>query len=118
MSSQTVGELTVGFVGKVHLTRKGQVTVPKHLRQQLQMESGAPLLLLQMGEALLLLPDVTEFEAVRRRIQETLAKTGHTPEEIMATLPDARRQVFQELYGLQVEQNEKPDEISEDDNAG
>ena len=102
MSSQ-IEEPTVGFVGKVHLTRKGQVTVPKPLRRQLQMESGASLLLLQMGEALLLLPDVTAFEAVRRRIQETLAKTGRTPEEIMATLPEARRQVFEELYGLEAD---------------
>lgn len=101
MYSETVEEPTVGFVGKVHLTRKGQVTVPKPIRQQLQMESGTALLLLQMGEALLLLPEMTEFETVRRRIQETLAKTGRTPEEIMATLPEARRRVFEELYGLE-----------------
>ena len=97
MYSETMKEPTVGFVGVVHLTRKGQVTVPKQLRQQLQIESGTALLLLQMGEALLLLPDMTEFETVRRRIQETLAKTGHTPEEILATLPEARRRVFEEL---------------------
>ncbi len=105
MYAETVGELTVGFVGKVHLTQKGQVTVPKPLRQQLQMESGTALLLLQLGEALLLLPEMTEFETVRRRIQETLAKTGRTPEEILATLPEARRQVFQELYGLEEEED-------------
>ncbi len=105
MYAETVEELTVGFVGKVHLTRKGQVTVPKPLRQQLQMESGKALLLLQLGEALLLLPEMTEFETVRRRIQETLAKTGRTPEEILATLPEARRQVFQELYGLEEEED-------------
>ena len=101
MYSKTVEEPTLGFVGKVHLTQKGQVTVPKSLRQQLHIESGTELWLLQVGTALLLLPDVTEFEIVRRRIQGALAKTGHTPEEIMATLPEARRQVFQEFYGLQ-----------------
>ena len=102
MYSETMKEPTVGVV---HLTRKGQVTVPKQLRQQLQIESGTALLLLQMGEALLLLPDMTEFETVRRRIQETLAKTGHTPEEILATLPEARRRVFEELYALDEDEN-------------
>ena len=113
----TAEESTVGFVGKVQMTQKGQVTVPKRLRKQLQMESGTALLLLQVGEALLLLPDITEFEMVRRRIRETLAKTGRTSEEIMATLPEARQQVFQELYGLQVERSEEPDEIGENDDA-
>jgi AbrB family looped-hinge helix DNA binding protein len=108
MYSETTETPTIGFVGKVHLTRKGQVTVPKNLRQQLQMESGTPLLLLQMGEALLLLPDVTEFESVRHQIQETLAKTGHTSEEIMATLPEARQKVFEELYGLQGDNDNRP----------
>ncbi len=101
MYSDTVEEPTVGFVRVVHLTRKGQVTVPKQLRQQLQMESGQALLLLQMGEALLLLPEMTEFETVRRRIQDALGKTGRTPDKILATLPEARRRVFEELYGLE-----------------
>ena len=105
MYSKTVDEPTVGFIDKVYLTRKGQVTVPKRLRQQLQMESGTALLLLQMGDALLLLPDMAGFETVRRRIQEALAKTGRTPEEIMATLPEARRRVFEELYGLEADED-------------
>ena len=115
--SSTVEESTVGFVGKVQMTRAGQVTVPKRLREQLQMESGTALLLLQVGEALLFLPDVTEFEAVRRRIEETLARTGRTSEEIMATLPEARRQVFRELYGLQIERSEDLEDIGKQEDA-
>jgi AbrB family looped-hinge helix DNA binding protein len=89
----------VGYVATVHLDKDGQVQMPKSARRRLRLKAGSALTMLQMGRGVLLLPEQEKFEAVCERIRRTLLKTGRTKREILATLPEARKRVFKELYG-------------------
>lgn len=99
MASEASEKVTVGYVTTVRMTGRGQVPVPKELRQRLCLSPGSPVAIIEWGNGLLLLPEQPDFEALCERIRQTLAKTGRSQEEILATLPEARRQVFEELYG-------------------
>ncbi len=83
----------------VQITRQGQVPVPKALWQRLHLSAGSTVAIVELGNGLLLLPEQPDFEIVCERIRQALAETGRTEQEILTTLPDARRFVFEELYG-------------------
>jgi bifunctional DNA-binding transcriptional regulator/antitoxin component of YhaV-PrlF toxin-antitoxin module len=99
MSITSEKPLDMESITTVHLNQRGQITLPKALRQQQRLEAGCTLRLLTLGEGLLLLPEQAEWEALLSRIRDTLAKTGRTADEILATLPAVRDRVFAELYG-------------------
>ncbi len=90
---------SVGYLATVHLDENGQVKMPQSARRRLRLKAGSALTMLQMGQGVLLLPEQEELEAVCERIRRTLLKTGRTKREILTTLPEARQQVFKELYG-------------------
>lgn len=81
------------------ITERGQVTVPKELRERLHLSAGREVALMLIGEGLLLLPQQPIVEEICNRLRKTIAKTGKTEKEILATLPEARRKVFETLYG-------------------
>ena len=83
----------------VKITRQGQVTLPKKLQQRLHLSAGNEVALVPIGEGLLLLPQQSIVEEICNRMRQTIAKTGKTEKEILATLPEARRKVFETLYG-------------------
>lgn len=90
---------SVGYVATVHLDKNGQVEIPQSARRRMRLKEGSALTMFQMGQGVLLLPEQEELEAVCERIRRTLLKTGRTKRDILATLPEARKRVFKELYG-------------------
>lgn len=99
MAARVSGGHSNGHVITVQMTRQGQVPVPKALRQRLHLSAGTTVAIVELGSGLLLLPEQPDFEVVCERIRQALAETGRTEQEILTTLPDARQQVFEELYG-------------------
>lgn len=83
----------------VRMNEQGEVAVPEPWRDRLDLRPGATLTLLPFGEGLLLLPEQTRLESVLQRIRARLAQTQHTPDDVLATLPEARARVFERLYG-------------------
>src|SRR5208283_4573277 len=95
VSQQAVLEyLTVTRIGE-----KGQVTVPKQFRENLGLESGAPFAVLRLGNGLILMPQQDHFERLCNRIGSALSSAGLTAKEVLATLPEARRRVYERRYG-------------------
>jgi len=42
---------------------------------------------------------MVEFDRATAHIQELLRKAGITPESVLATLPQIRKEIFEEFYG-------------------
>jgi len=99
MSTNFDKEHSLEDILTVKITPRGQITLPKKLRQRLHLSAGSEVALMSLGEGLLLLPQQPIAEAICNRMRQTIAKTGKTEEEILATLPEARRKVFEMLYG-------------------
>ena len=94
----TESTLPVEFLSTTYLGEKGQLTIPKQYREALTLTTGAPLAVLQLGSGLLLIPEQDRFRQLCDRLSAVF--TGHavSAKDLLATLPEARAQVYAELY--------------------
>jgi hypothetical protein len=67
------------------------------------LEVGAPLTVLQLGSALLLIPEDTRFRALCDRVATTFARYGVETDALLGTLPEARQRVVARHYPHLVE---------------
>jgi AbrB family looped-hinge helix DNA binding protein len=87
------------FMGTTKIGEKGQLTIPKQFRDDLGLAAGAPFAVLRVGNGLILLPEYQRFEQLCARITSVLTHVGVQPQELLATLPQARKRVFTRHYG-------------------
>lgn len=92
-------DITVQYLTITRIGEKGQVTVPKEFRQEVGLGKGAPVAVLRLGDGLILLPQQRRFEQLCQRISARLAAAGITSEQILATLPQTRNELFESRYG-------------------
>ena len=90
------------FMGTTKIGEKGQLTVPKQFREDLDLAAGAPFAVLRVGNGLILLPEHQRFEQLCARVTSVLAHGGVQPQELLATLPEARKRVFTRHYGAPI----------------
>jgi len=87
------------YMTTTKIGEKGQLTVPKQFRDDLGLGIGAPFAVLRLGDGLILLPEQRRFERLCERVSSRLATAGLTSEEILATIPEARRRLYASRYG-------------------
>jgi AbrB family looped-hinge helix DNA binding protein len=87
------------YMTTTKIGEKGQLTVPKEFREDLGLGTGAPFAVLRLGDGLILLPEQRRFERLCERVRSSLTAAGLTPEDILATLPEARNRVYARSYG-------------------
>lgn len=88
----------VEYVANTRIGEKGQLTIPKQYRDELGLETGAPVAVLRVGEALILVPEQHRFRALCESIASVLERGRLTPEDLLDTLPEARQHVFDRRY--------------------
>jgi AbrB family looped-hinge helix DNA binding protein len=92
-------DTTLEYLTTTKIGEKGQLTVPKQFREDLGLGTGAPFAVLRLGDGLILLPEQQRFEHLCERMSSVLSGAGITPAAMLATLPQAREQVFERRYG-------------------
>jgi AbrB family looped-hinge helix DNA binding protein len=92
-------DTTLQYLTTTKIGEKGQLTVPKQFRDDLGLGNGAPFAVLRLGDGLILLPEQQRFQRLCARIGSALTNAGLAPEDVLATLPEARDRVFQRRYG-------------------
>lgn len=96
MSTHT---FTVEYLTSARIGEKGQLTVPKEFREDLGLGNGSPFTVLRIGDGLLLLPEQRRFEELCQRISLRLTAASLEPKEVLATLPEIRRSIYERRYG-------------------
>jgi len=86
------------YLATVRLGKKGQLTVPKQFREDLGLRTGASFVLLRLGDGLILFPENRSFEQCCQKMSADLISLGLSAETILATLPEARKRVFDRNY--------------------
>jgi AbrB family looped-hinge helix DNA binding protein len=92
-------QATLEYLTTTKIGEKGQLTVPKQFREDLGLAIGAPFAVLRLGDGLVLLPEQQRFDHLCEKVSDALRNLGITPEDILATLPQARKRVFARHYG-------------------
>ena len=98
MSPSDDTTLPVAYLTTARLGEKGQITIPKEYRDACALESGAPITVLQLGSALLLIPEHTRFRQLCDRVATTFTSHGIQADDLLATLPETRERVFARTY--------------------
>src|SRR5215471_2206500 len=92
-------QVTLEYLTTTKIGEKGQLTVPKQFRKDLGLGSGAPFAVLRLGDGLILLPEQQRFEQLCEKVSASLASAGLTPDDLLTTLPQARKRVYERFYG-------------------
>lgn len=88
----------VEYVAHTRIGEKGQVTIPKPYRDELGLETGAPVAVLRIGEGLMLIPEQKRFRILCEAIASALERQQLEPSDLLDTLPAARQRVFLRRY--------------------
>ncbi len=92
-------QTTLEYLTTTKIGEKGQLTVPKQFREDLGLGIGAPFAVLRLGDGLVLLPEQQRFDHLCEKVSAALTTLGVTSEDLLATLPQARRRVYSRHYG-------------------
>jgi AbrB family looped-hinge helix DNA binding protein len=88
----------VEYVAHTRIGEKGQLTIPKLYRDELGLETGAPVAVLRIGEGLILIPEQSRLRILCESIASALERRQLAEADLLATLPAARRRVFLRRY--------------------
>jgi bifunctional DNA-binding transcriptional regulator/antitoxin component of YhaV-PrlF toxin-antitoxin module len=75
-----------------------RLTIPKEYRQSLALDAGAPIAVVQVGNALLLIPEQARFRQLCDRVARAFSSHGIEAADVLASLPEAREVVYARLY--------------------
>jgi len=70
-------------VSEVELRERGQVTLPKSLRDALHLEPGEMLRAARVGNAIVLTPQRMDLDALRRQVRKLMKQHGVSAEDLL-----------------------------------
>ncbi len=70
----------------LEVARKGQVTIPKALRDQYHIDAGQQMTLVDLGGTFLLTPQVPQVHGAADRLRDGLRESGAPLEEMLTDL--------------------------------
>lgn len=83
-----------------HVWPKGQVTIPIEFRKRLHLEDNAPLSIVILGEALVLVPFRTEGTKLAKKFEKEMKKKNLSFDDLLADLKEIRKKTNKEKLGL------------------
>jgi len=83
---------------KTEIRQRGQVTIPKSVRDASGLDEGCSVTLIPLGESILIAPQKLGLDEARRKIQQAIRATGMPPDEVLAGLTAERQALFEDIY--------------------
>ncbi len=83
----------------VRLRERGQMTIPRDVREQLNAEEGDLLTLVQVGDLLVLTPRQPRIPALTEAFTAEMEAAGVSLADLLAALADEREAIYKERYG-------------------
>jgi antitoxin PrlF len=90
--------LDTSEVYDVRLRQRGQITVPREVRDRLNVNEGDTLSLVQVGSVLILAPKRPVVPVLADRIVELMEKDGVTLADLLLGLEEERAAIYQERW--------------------
>ena len=78
---------------------RGQLTVPKKIRDMLKLEEGQAVTFLAIGDSVIISPKRLDVDEARRQIRRIVKESGLTEAAILADLKKERASLYREKYG-------------------
>ena len=86
---------------RVRLSSKGQLVIPKEIRDRLGIDAGDELVLYLVGDRLIVAEPVkpSPLEAALAAIEEEVRCKGLSPEDVEKALQEARAEAYKDQFG-------------------
>jgi len=78
---------------------RGQLTIPKKIREMSNMEEGSVVSIVPVGDSLVITPKRIELDEARRQLRKLLKASGLTIGVLVEGLKEERGELFKETYG-------------------
>lgn len=78
---------------------RGQLTIPKKIREMKHLEEGRVVSLIPLGDAVIISPRRLELDEARQRIAKILKETGVKADDLLTELVRERETLYRERYG-------------------
>jgi AbrB family looped-hinge helix DNA binding protein len=78
---------------------RGQLTIPKGVRETGRFEEGDSVTIIPAGDAMIIIPKRFDLDEARRKLRKILKESGLTVEDILESLEEDREAVYEETYG-------------------
>jgi bifunctional DNA-binding transcriptional regulator/antitoxin component of YhaV-PrlF toxin-antitoxin module len=88
----------VEYLATARIGERGTLTLPKDYRDALNLQTGAALTMLRIGNGLMLIPEQKRFDELCDRIATELEHAGVSEAALQATLPEVRERVARRRY--------------------
>ncbi|HAM53808.1 MAG TPA: hypothetical protein DCP92_25095 [Nitrospiraceae bacterium] len=77
---------------------RGQLTIPKKIREMSHLEEGDVVSILPVGDSLIITSKRLEFDEARRELRKLVKASGVAVEELIMGLKEERADLFKEKY--------------------
>ncbi|CAB3391274.1 AbrB/MazE/SpoVT family DNA-binding domain-containing protein [Kyrpidia spormannii] len=77
----------------VHPTERGQVTIPKNIREALHISADTPLVIRQEGTRIIIEP-LSGLDRLTRKLEQEAKIRGISPEDLVAEVERVRQEFF------------------------
>lgn len=81
------------------LSEKGQLTIPAEYRRTHQLERDSALVLVEIGDALVLVPHDAALASVTARLEAALKGKSADADDLIAATSEARAEIVREEFG-------------------
>lgn len=78
---------------------RGQLTIPKRIREASHLEEGEEVSIIPIGDSLIVTPKRLELDEARRQLRKILKGSGLSAEELLKGLKEEREALYMEKYG-------------------
>ncbi len=82
-----------------HIRERGQLTIPKGIREKGALYDGEAVTIIPLGNAILVTPKKIGLDEARREIRRIMKASGMSAEEMIEGLQEERARLNQETYG-------------------
>ncbi|MGQ9570410.1 MAG: AbrB/MazE/SpoVT family DNA-binding domain-containing protein [Thermodesulfovibrionales bacterium] len=86
-------------VSVAEIKSRGQLTIPKKIREISNLEEGQVVTIIPVGDSLIITPKRLELDEARRQIRKMLKASGLSLDKLLAGLKEERESLFKETYG-------------------
>ena len=80
----------------IQVRQRGQVTIPRKVRESLAIEEGDTLVLLPVGETMILVPRQSRAPELMDRLAHMLEESDVSLADLLADLPGIRETIYRE----------------------
>ena len=86
-------------VAIAEIKARGQLTIPKKIREMSHIEEGNVVSIFPIGDSLIITPKRLELDEARRQLRKLVKASGLTIEELIEGLKEERTELFKKTYG-------------------